>query len=316
MAVASLQRPGAGGRVVFFWICVQEVQGRRAACRSGKPDACHRWGGCSIAQGPLWVGSALEVSVVAEVPPPPDQDAAGRSLFLFAVPAASLDNQTLRAEGPQPTTPAFLCVPSMVLPSFDLNTSGDRGLTTQGSAPFIFWVAGSHFLPRESQFLPTLIREHSECPQSAWKWSRLAQPSPRMVWTRACPHIQISPGLHLGQLTSQCRPCGSTRPGAVFLGVGHCPCPIPEVWEPQGRASSHKGPLPADPCPCIPSQQPARPSTWTAPSQVGPTLLWQLLPASPHPHFLLWVLVEGSGLGLGSGSAGGHGSCVAFVNLC
>lgn len=129
----------------------------------------------------------------------------------------------LRAEGPRPTTPAFLCVPSMVLPSFDLNTSGDRGLTTQGSAPFLFWVAGSHFLPRESQFLPTLIREHSECPHSAWKWSRLAQPSPRMVWTQACPHTQISPGLHLGHLTSQHRPCESTQSGAVFLGLDTVP---------------------------------------------------------------------------------------------
>lgn len=172
----------------------------------------------------------------------------------------------------------------MVLPSFDLNTSGDRGLTTQGSAPFLFWVAGSHFLPRESQFLPTLIREHSECPHSAWKWSRLAQPGPRMVWTWACPHTQISPGLHLGHLTSQRRPCGSTRPGAVFLGVGHCPCPIPEVWELQGRTSGHKGPLPADPCPyplsaaCpalhLDSSLPGRshPVVAAAPRQPPPTL--------------------------------------------
>lgn len=29
MAVAGLQRPGAGGWAVFFWVCVQEVQGRQ-----------------------------------------------------------------------------------------------------------------------------------------------------------------------------------------------------------------------------------------------------------------------------------------------
>lgn len=52
------------------------------------------------------------VSVVPEIPPPPGQDPAERNLsFCFVFTAASLDNQTLRAEGP--TTPASLCVPSM-----------------------------------------------------------------------------------------------------------------------------------------------------------------------------------------------------------
>lgn len=82
MAVAGLQRPGAGGRAVFFWVCVQEVQGRCAACRSGKPDTCHRRAGCSVAQGPLWAGPAPGVSVVLEVPPPPGQDPAERSLSI------------------------------------------------------------------------------------------------------------------------------------------------------------------------------------------------------------------------------------------
>lgn len=49
----------------------------------------------------------------------------------------------------------------------------------------------------------------------------------------------------------------------------------------------------------VPSQQPARPSTWMAPPQVGPTLVWQLLPTSPHPLFLLWVLVGGGWPGFG-----------------
>lgn len=186
----------------------------------------------------------------------------------------------------------------MVLPSFDLNTSGDRGLTTQGSAPFLFWVAGSHFLPRESQFLPTLIREHSECPHSAWKWSRLAQPGPRMVWTWACPHTQISPGLHLGHLTSQRRPCGSTRRVLSSWGLDTVPVLSLKCGNHRAGHPATRGPSPLTLAP-IPSQQPARPSTWTAPSQVGPTLLWQLLPASPHPHFLLWVLVGGGWPGFG-----------------
>ena len=116
MAVASLQRPGAGGWVVFFWVCVQEVQGRLAACRSGKPDACHRWGGCNIAQGPLWVGSALEVSVVPEVPPPPDQDPAGRSLsfcLLFLLLLSTIRRSEQKALGQPPqlssVSPPWCC---------------------------------------------------------------------------------------------------------------------------------------------------------------------------------------------------------------
>ena len=59
-----------------------------------------------------------------------------------------------------------------------------------------------------------------------------------------------------------------------------------------------KGPSPLTLTP-VPSQQHARPSTWMAPSQVGPTLVWQLLPSSPHPLFLLWVLVGGGWPGFG-----------------
>lgn len=60
----GLQVPKAGERPVFSWICVWEAQGRRPACRSRKPDADHRRGGCSGAQGPGRAGPTLGASVV------------------------------------------------------------------------------------------------------------------------------------------------------------------------------------------------------------------------------------------------------------
>lgn len=89
----------------------------QTAYKSRKPDTCHRYGSCSVVQGPLWAGPAPGVSVVPEIPPPPGQDPAERSLS-FCLLFLLLLSTIRRSEQKARTTPASLCVPSMGVAQF------------------------------------------------------------------------------------------------------------------------------------------------------------------------------------------------------